>query len=54
MKTEIKKGYYENGNVWLEITYKNSLKNGIVKHYYYNGKLWYETPFVNGLRKFMV
>jgi len=35
----IVKQYYENGNIWREMTIKDGLENGIEREYYENGKL---------------
>ena len=48
MKIEIRKSYYENGNLWSEIPYVNDKEHGIQKIYYENGKLYSEIPYKNG------
>ncbi|WP_410780181.1 toxin-antitoxin system YwqK family antitoxin, partial [Helicobacter bilis] len=45
----IEKWYYENGNLWREIPYKNNKAEGIEKWYYENGKLMAEIPYLNNL-----
>lgn len=42
------KKYYKNGNLLNEISYKNSLKEGISKAYYENGNLQREGTFKKG------
>ena len=44
----IERIYYENGNIYCEILYKNGLKHGLKKYYYENGNISYETPYKNG------
>ena len=43
----IVKEYYESGNLWREIPYKNDKIEGIAKQYYENGNLNIEIPFKN-------
>ena len=44
----VKRDYHSNGNLWIEIPYKNGDKEGIEKWYYENGNLNIETPYKNG------
>ena len=44
----VERGYYANGNLWVETPYKNGKREGIEKEYHYeNGKLRAEIPFKN-------
>ncbi|AQQ59413.1 hypothetical protein XJ32_04125 [Helicobacter bilis] len=44
----VERGYYANGNLWVEMPYKNGKREGIEKEYHYeNGKLRAEIPFKN-------
>jgi len=45
MTIEIKKVYYETGELWMETPYKNGKRNGIEKRYYISGKLLSETTW---------
>ena len=45
----IAKQYDENGNLEIEVPYKNGKREGISKNYYENGNLWGETPYKNGV-----
>ena len=47
----VKRDYHSNGNLWIEIPYKNGDKEGIEKWYYENGSLRTETPYKNGRLK---
>ena len=49
MKTEIKKEYYNNGNVRSETLYVNG-KIGVKKYYFENGDVMLEIPYKNGKR----
>ena len=40
--------YYENGNVWREMTIKYGQENGLEKEYYENGNLRVEAMVKNG------
>ena len=44
----IDKEYYENGNLKIEVPYKNGVIEGIEKWYYENGNIASEIPFMNG------
>jgi len=48
MEEEIKRSYYDNGQLCYETSYVNGKKHGLVKWWKYNGQLEYETPFING------
>ena len=48
MTTEIKKYYYETGELSYEAPYKNGERHGIWKGYYITGELSYESPYENG------
>ncbi|TLE08480.1 toxin-antitoxin system YwqK family antitoxin [Helicobacter bilis] len=41
----VEKAYYENGNLKMEIPFKNNKKQGMSKGYYESGKLQYEMPY---------
>ena len=43
----VEREYYYNGNLGVEIPYKNGEREGIAKWYYENGKLMGERPFKN-------
>ena len=44
----IVKQYFENGNIWREMTIKDGLENGTEREYYENGKLHVVANVVNG------
>ena len=44
----IVKQYYENGNIWREMTIKNGMENGVEREYYENGKLHVVADVKNG------
>lgn len=44
----IVKQYYENGNIWREMTIKNGKENGTEREYYENGKLHVVANVVDG------
>ena len=41
----VEKAYYENGNVEMEIPFKDNIVHGIVKYYDENGNLESEMPY---------
>ena len=47
-KVEVRKEYYESGDLWYETPYVNGDIHGIVKVYYESGALLNEAPYVNG------
>jgi antitoxin component YwqK of YwqJK toxin-antitoxin module len=47
MKTEIKRGYYDNGNLSYEYPYINGVRYGIQVRYYDNGQKYLEYQCVN-------
>ena len=47
-EVEIRKEYYESGDLERETPYVNGVKHGVLKAYYESGALWYEAPYVNG------
>ena len=47
----VEREYYYNGNLGVEIPYKNGEREGIAKSYDENGKLMGETPYRNGERE---
>jgi antitoxin component YwqK of YwqJK toxin-antitoxin module len=49
METEIKKGYYKNGNLYYEGSYVNGIRHGPQKTCYKNGKIWILYYAKNGL-----
>ena len=48
MSTEIKKGYYENGQLEYEHPYQNGKRHGICKGWWKNGKLGYKHYWLYG------
>lgn len=42
MTAEIKKCYYESGEIFSETPYENGVKNGVKKWYYGNGEIMLE------------
>jgi antitoxin component YwqK of YwqJK toxin-antitoxin module len=42
METEVRKGYYSNGNPSYEQSYINSIRHGLQKWWFDNGQLGYE------------
>ena len=42
--------YYRNGNIYLEVEFKDGKYNGLYIGYYDNGKIHQLNPFKNGLR----
>jgi antitoxin component YwqK of YwqJK toxin-antitoxin module len=51
--TIVKKEYYKNGQVRIEVPYVEEKKNGVVKEYYENGQIRKEIPYddnvINGI-----
>ncbi len=51
--TIVKKEYYKNGQIRIEVPYVEEKKNGVVKEYYENGQIRKETPYddnvINGV-----
>jgi len=47
---EVKKEYYENGNIKSEIPLKGDIINGTAKHYYDDGSLKQEVSYINGVK----
>ena len=45
---EVKKEWYENGQLSSEEPYVNNEKHGLCKDWYENGELMFEHPYVNG------
>lgn len=46
---ELKKVYYENGNLKKTTSLKSGKKHGYEKMYYENGRIKYSAPYVNGV-----
>jgi antitoxin component YwqK of YwqJK toxin-antitoxin module len=44
------KEYYENGNPWLEVNYRDDVAEGLVRQYYDNGSLQGEWHLKNAQR----
>jgi antitoxin component YwqK of YwqJK toxin-antitoxin module len=49
VEVDVRRGYYESGDLSGETPYVNGKKNGIAKYYFESGALCQETPFVNGV-----
>jgi antitoxin component YwqK of YwqJK toxin-antitoxin module len=49
--TEIKKEFYNNGNIKAELPINHGKLDGIAKYYYQNGVLEKEVSYVNGLKQ---
>ena len=45
---EIRKSYFETGDLWVETPYLNGKEHGTEKIYYKSGALLCETPYVKG------
>jgi len=45
---DVDKYYHENGNIWMEETYEDGVKNGISKSYHEDGFLVSEMNYING------
>ncbi len=48
---EIRREYYSNGNIMIELPYKDGKANGIGKSYNEDGSLFYEVPYKNGKKE---
>jgi hypothetical protein len=44
------KYYYANGNLYLEVSYKDSILHGTTKQYFKNGTVYEQTEYDNGLK----
>jgi antitoxin component YwqK of YwqJK toxin-antitoxin module len=42
--------YYENGQLWRKVTYKDGELNGLWEDYYENGQLWEKGTYKDGER----
>ena len=49
--SEVRKTYYESGELKSEITFKNGKQEGPFKRYYRNGKLASEGTYKNGRKE---
>ncbi|MFH1593195.1 MAG: type II secretion system protein GspG [Candidatus Omnitrophota bacterium] len=47
-EVEVKKEYYDSGQLYSELPYENGKLNGLGKTYYENGQLFSEVTYVNG------
>ena len=47
-EVEVRKEYYDSGDLWFEAPCVNGEKHGISRGYYKSGTLLWETPYVNG------
>ena len=47
----VERGYHSNGNLWVEMPYKNGKREGIAKEYDENENISWKTPYKNGKRE---
>jgi antitoxin component YwqK of YwqJK toxin-antitoxin module len=50
MKEEVKRDWYDNGQLALETSYLNERIHGLKKWWYSNGKLLNEIPYKNNIQ----
>ena len=49
MRTEVRyRGWYKNGQLWYEYTYKNGKKDGLARWWHENGQLEAEGTYKDG------
>ena len=47
-KVEVRKEYYESGDLWYETPYVNGKEHGISRGYYETGAIEWMAPYVDG------